>query len=218
MSACKDSEFTCENGLCINIEKRCDRNPNCDDKSDELGCRKISINKSYQKFITPPVRGITDTKIKIEISVDIIDILEINELSSLFQVQFYLHLSWYDSRLTYFDLRNDTGLNMLSPIEKQEIWFPVLVFDNTEHKLSTLVDHDASINVQKTGSYFLSDASDPTNRQKYAGKENPITLSRFYNIRYILMNSTIARSYTVHTNVFSFIIIQKFFKLLSLFL
>ena len=140
------------------------------------------MDESYQKFISPPALNQTK-KIVIEVSADIIDILEINEISSLFQVQFYLHFTWYDSRLTFFDLRNDTGLNTLSPSEKQEIWIPELVFDNTEYKLSTVVDDDASITVRKTGPYSLSRISDPTNRQHFEGKGNPITLSRFYNIR-----------------------------------
>ena len=41
------------------------------------------------------------------------------------------------------------GLNELSPVEKQQIWIPVLVFDNTKLKLSTIVDDDASITVQR---------------------------------------------------------------------
>ena len=65
------------------------------------------------------------------------------------QVQFYLHFTWFDSRLTYFNLREDTGLNELSPEEKQKIWIPVMVFDNTEYKLSTIVDDDASITIER---------------------------------------------------------------------
>ena len=34
-------------------------------------------------------------------------------------------------------------------MEKQQIWIPVLVFDNTKLKLSTIVDDDASITVQR---------------------------------------------------------------------
>lgn len=183
LSRCMDSEFTCKNGLCIDIINRCDSHPDCDDKSDEFGCQKIFYDESYQKFISPPALNETTNKIAIEVSTDIIDIVEINEIASIFQVQIYLHFTWYDSRLIFYDLRNDTGLNTLSPTEKQQIWIPELVFDNTEYKLSTVVDEDASITVKKMGPYSLSSIVDPTNRQEYKGKENPITLSRFYNIR-----------------------------------
>jgi hypothetical protein len=46
--------------------------------------------------------------------------------------------------LNFFDLRNDTGLNNLSPEEKQQIWIPELVFDNTEFKPSTVADPESS--------------------------------------------------------------------------
>lgn len=190
LSTCKDDQFACNDGLCIDIEQRCDSTPDCYDKSDEFGCRKIRIDQSYQSFIAPPARDNTDTAgmtamtaNDIDISVDIQDILEINEISSLFQVQFYLRLTWFDSRLTYYDLRNDTGLNTLSPVEKLAIWVPVLVFDNTDNKIRTTIDGNTNIFVEKQGSFSLSGAFDPTSRQMYKGSENPITLSQFYNIR-----------------------------------
>ena len=47
-------------------------------------------------------------------------------------------------RLNFYDLRNDTGLNNLSPEEKLQIWIPELVFDNTEFKPSTVADAESS--------------------------------------------------------------------------
>ena len=88
-------------------------------------------------------------------------------------------------RLKFFNLKEDTGLNALSPAEKQDIWVPELVFPNTENRLGTLVDDDSSITVVKKGNYTRSDISDVENRQFYTGEENQITLSRFYNIRFL---------------------------------
>ena len=95
---------------------------------------------------------------------------------------FYLYIIY---RLTFFNLKEDTGLNALSPAEKQDIWVPELVFPNTENRLGTLVDDDSSITVERKGNYTRSDISDVENRQFYTGEENQITLSRFYNIRFI---------------------------------
>ena len=90
-----------------------------------------------------------------------------------------------DCRLTFFNLKEDTGLNALSPTEKQDIWVPELVFPNTENRLGTLVDDDSSVTVEKKGNYTRSDISDVENRQFYTGEENKITLTRFYNIRFL---------------------------------
>ena len=88
LSTCKDTEFACSNGLCIDIEKRCNSRTDCKDKSDEVGCFRISPDKSYQKYIAPlPPSTQNSSKIKIEVSADIVDILDIDEKASIFQVK-----------------------------------------------------------------------------------------------------------------------------------
>ncbi|XP_023347845.1 uncharacterized protein LOC111716606, partial [Eurytemora carolleeae] len=185
-STCTDKEFTCSNGLCIDIKRRCDSRTDCRDKSDEVGCLRINPDKSYQKHIAPqPLLSQNSSKIIIKVSADIMDILDIDEKASIFQVQFYLHFSWYDGRLTFYDLRNDSGLNNLSPAEMELLWIPVLVFDNTENKATTMVDDEASITIRKEGAPYLSGKDIYINREYYDGAENLITLSRFYNTRFL---------------------------------
>ena len=54
MSICTAKQFTCDNGLCINIDLRCNGDTDCDDQSDEVGCNSISVEKSYNKENPPP--------------------------------------------------------------------------------------------------------------------------------------------------------------------
>ena len=137
LTHCTDDQFTCNNGLCVDISDRCDSNPGCHDLSDEFHCKIINPGKSYQSFIAPPSQSgsYDEDKVVIDVSADIVSILDIDEISSIFHVQFFLHFSWYDPRLTFFNLKTDTGLNALSPSEKQMIWVPSLVFANTENRL-----------------------------------------------------------------------------------
>ena len=116
---------------------RCNSDPGCHDLSDEFDCQIINPGKSYQSFIAPPSQSgsYDEDKVVIDVSADIVSILDIDEISSIFHVQFFLHFSWYDPRLTFFNLKTDTGLNALSPSEKQMIWVPSLVFANTENRL-----------------------------------------------------------------------------------
>ena len=86
--------------------------------------------------------------------------------------------------MTFFDLRNNPGLNNLSPQEKELLWIPVLVFENTENKVTTLVDNEATITIGKEGESYLSGLDEFNNREYYRGAENLIKLSRFYNTRY----------------------------------
>ena len=63
------------------------------------------------------------------------------------------------------------------------LWIPVLVFDNTENKATTMVDDEASITIRKEGAPYMSGKDIYINREYYDGAENLITLSRFYNTR-----------------------------------
>ena len=199
---------------------RCNSDPGCYDLSDEFDCKIINPGKSYQSFIAPPPLSNTGMKkIQIDVSADIVAILDMDEISSIFQVQFFLYLSWHDPRsysfficfsqlfcvlrLTFFNLKSDIGLNALSPKEKQQIWVPKLIFSNTENKLeykpfefydsfncfyfSTLVDEDAIVTVTRKGNYTIPDISEVENRQFYNGEDNKLTLSRFYNIRFLCL-------------------------------
>ena len=43
-----DAEFTCDDGQCVSMVKRCDQLPDCEDGSDEEGCRLFSLGKVLQ--------------------------------------------------------------------------------------------------------------------------------------------------------------------------
>ena len=49
-STCFDDEFTCDDGVCINMTKRCDNIENCpNDKSDEVKCELLALPAGYRK-------------------------------------------------------------------------------------------------------------------------------------------------------------------------
>ena len=198
LTTCGPDKYTCNDGLCIDMLKRCDSWPDCIDKSDELNCRKINTVRSYQKHISPPGHDGSD-KLEIKVSIDLVSIVNIDEVASIFQVQFTLHLSWYDSRLTFDNLKNNTWLNTLSPREKDSIWFPELFFLNTEHRPSVMTDNRTAIMVKKLGNFELSAKTELENTHVYSGRENPLLVSRFYNIKFLC-------SYDMHWTPFN---IQK---------
>ena len=61
LSGCGEEEFTCSDGQCIDINKRCDQIVHCRDESDEEDCRLLVLKKGYNKNIIPftvaPVGG-----------------------------------------------------------------------------------------------------------------------------------------------------------------
>ena len=66
--------------------------------------------------------------IPVNISIDIMKILDIDEVEGVFEVSFQLHSTWVDERLIYTNLKNNSNLNSLTENEKQSIWTPDIVF------------------------------------------------------------------------------------------
>ena len=49
LTGCGDDEFTCDSGDCVEMKKRCNHIPNCQDESDEKGCKKMVFHERYKK-------------------------------------------------------------------------------------------------------------------------------------------------------------------------
>ena len=119
---------------CINSVYRCDQATDCEDISDEKGCKIVVIDENNYLKDKPPKE--TVLKIKIEL----LKILEIGEVEMLFRCQFKLFLEWFDSRVTFYNLKENQLLNTLVEDEKQNIWTPSMIFDNTDEKVRTKTD------------------------------------------------------------------------------
>ena len=73
----------------------------------------------------------------------------IQELQSLYGIQFYLTAIWKDSRLKFSDLRPDLTQNQLSDSEESMIWTPPLVFEKTLGTHLFGIEHGAKIQVER---------------------------------------------------------------------
>ena len=180
LSSCNVNEFTCSDGVCIDILARCDNTNDCRDKSDEADCARVKMVPSYQKFIVPSPTSAEGKKLDVNVVLHLETIMDIDEVEGHFQVQFYLIMKWFESRLRFNNLKDDISLNSFLPRENRAIWVPELVFENTEEKPRTLVDDFTAIKVEKMGKFSPSDISECQNIQYFSGSENQIDMSRFY--------------------------------------
>ena len=110
------------------MENRCDGKAHCKDSSDEAKCHILDHVVGYDKLIVPVDK---DTgKLEITISVDILDVLEIKEVSEEITIKFVLVKEFLDNRLIYKNLKEDENLNKLSQEEADSLWYPFILYVN----------------------------------------------------------------------------------------
>ena len=90
------------------MTKGCDNIKNCpNDMSDEAACKLLDIPDSYQIDYAPTQVDEMGEVIKasIMVSVDLTNILRVSENMDIFEVKLILHLSWFDNRLQFNNLK-----------------------------------------------------------------------------------------------------------------
>ena len=115
-TSCSLGQFTCNDGSCIDILKRCNKINDCSDDSDEFDCYKVQVSDSYNKFLAPVERSNSDERVKIAIQIRDFEIVDIDYLESQFIAKFHFHMTWIDGRLNYLNLR-EYGKNLLDQDE-----------------------------------------------------------------------------------------------------
>ena len=180
LTSCLKGFFTCHNGDCITMSKRCDQIPHCKDKSDEEDCNLV-VMENYNKNIVPfTVDQVNDEKgaVKVNISAKIIEILKINEVEQSFQVKFSLLLNWYDHRLIFHNLKENRISNSPTREEVEKLWTPGVIFDNTEFNDVMTLDSLAKITISREGSHRLSDETVVDEIEIFKGSENKVNFEK----------------------------------------
>ena len=152
------------------------------DSSDEEICFMVNYEQTYKKEFAPVIMDEKENieKTKINVTVDLFTILKIDEIDSLFSCQIILHLTWFDQRLLYNNLKLDSNYNTMSEKEMESIWTPKVVFTNTEKRDGLKKDDKAHATVANYGKFVMATDDIIDNTQIFQGTENPITLSRAY--------------------------------------
>ena len=134
----------------------------------------------------PPPLNVKGDLAKVMLKLKILRILDISEVDNRIGFQIQLDMSWKDSRLTLKNLKHDRDLNSLTVGQlEREIWVPTVVFNNTEGKHQTQLDSKVFAVIERQGSYVESHLSDLDNIYLFKGSENPIILTRIYDLSFM---------------------------------
>ena len=168
LSSCSKEEFSCDDGTCINGTKRCDESFDCADGSDEQECGPtMFVQTSYEKN-EHRVKD-KDTQTLVQVSVNLLNVVEINEMTSKFHANFELEGKWVDPTLLFYNLKPLTKLN---DTDFDKIWKPDLSFYNINSEEDIHIHSHPKIIIitNHTSSY-------PSNFINiYEGKENPLKI------------------------------------------
>ena len=183
LTTCVAGEFTCNDGQCIDIEKRCDQTSNCLDESDEDNCQMIYMKDNYNKKIAPFIYDQENKKnipVNVNISMAIRDVLKIKEVDHVFSLKFRFLMEWYDYRITYYNLKTSRSSNALSSDEAEKLWIPFVVFENTENNDATRGDKDTEVTITREGEFTQSTFDVIEEKNIFTGDQNRITFHQVY--------------------------------------
>ena len=189
MSGCiTEGEFTCDDGQCVTMEQRCDQIPDCRDKSDERGCKMLVTEEGYNKEVPPFTVSSTDRSIvpvHLNISIDLLKIVDIKETDHKIDFQFEIILEWKEnSRVVYHNLKPDASLNALSKEDINNLWLPLVIYDNTDQKdmtrLGAMWEWNTPISVIREGNFTRSGLEVVDETEIFEGAENTLFMQQVY--------------------------------------
>ena len=184
VSSCDPEQFTCDDGNCVPLAGRCDSVADCDDVSDEKNCKLVSLDANKYLKDKPPTPVESD-KFPVNVTIDIMSVLDIQEVGSVLKLLFILDLTWFDNRLQFYNLKADESMNSLTQEDQQIIWTPTVLFANTEKQLTSLNDEKSFAIVRRLGDSIRSGTEYDEDIQIFEGSENTIRLSRAFDIEFI---------------------------------
>ncbi|XP_066980291.1 uncharacterized protein [Macrobrachium rosenbergii] len=181
-SVCGKGLFTCSDGTCIDLNKRCDLRVDCSDQSDEAGCSLLNIPAGYMANIPPPPTT-RNEPLHILFTINIMSFPSIKTDALAFEALMELTLRWKDTRLTYLNLKDDGSLNVLTESAVSQVWKPKVFFSNAQDNLYTNVDEGSRIECihdgNSVGTPHLEDEV-----ITFSGRDTSLQITQLYSANY----------------------------------
>ena len=93
-------------------------------------------------------------------------------------------VTWFDPRLKLQNLKHNDNLNILAREERDSVWFPDIIFENTDTVERMVLDRKATLIVRREGPGSPSSINHEIKSEIFKGEENPFFYSRTYSIKF----------------------------------
>ena len=187
LTGCSNEQFTCNSGSCVPLTARCNGRSECLDETDEAECKAFVQSLGYNRFKVPPPLG-NGSRHVVYHSIQIKDINEINEKDGYFTSKMVLKRTWFDQRVTFQNLKNDTDFNIIVPDDGDLLWKPWTTFYNIKDRNSyatTDTEPEWRVIPNPKNKFVLADKSFLHNTYLFDGASNMIHYETALTVEWI---------------------------------
>ena len=79
---------------------------------------------------------------EVNVSTSLKTVIEISERSHIIELKFEVNIEWYEYRAKYYNIKENSALNVLSVAEMRRLWMPYIIFEvylSTNQTVSLLI-------------------------------------------------------------------------------
>ena len=122
--------------------------------------------------------------VPVNISLALLNIVEINEIEFSITFQFEITLEWFEYRADYHNLKEKVFMNTLTKDDMEKLWLPIVIYANTDQKERTRLGENwewtTSVFITREGSFTNSTDEYVDETRIFAGSENRLTMQQTY--------------------------------------
>ena len=170
--------FCCDDGTCISSQRVCNNFPDCFGREDEVNC--TFLHSTYHEDRERPPVQLENGQIEdllLNATFDVLEVFEINEVDSFFDVYFILEVEWFAKNFNFEFLKYESFYNGLNESAKKRIWTPRIEFSDTNVKKIVTCDEYEVIILRRGKPKLDADIDLIQANEIYHGTENPLKIS-----------------------------------------
>ena len=159
-------------------------------RSDEKGCEMLVLDKGYNNVVPPftimgkLARGGHIQPVPVNISIRLLNIVDIDEVDFSITFQFEITLEWVEYRAAYNNLKDTLYMNSLNQDDIKKLWLPMVIYANTDQKETTRLGDNwewrTNVFINREGNFTCSSDEVVDETHIFKGSENTLRMQQTY--------------------------------------